>query len=74
VQDIQEKAGGAFLIVLNTGFKCASTNKELVDALRGHRAANSLIELHTRAARKEGNAPVLEEIEVVTREPGADDE
>jgi cell division septation protein DedD len=73
VQDIQEKAGGAFLIVLNTGFKCASTNKELVDALRGHRAASTIIELHTRAARKEGNAPVLEEIEVVTREPGADD-
>lgn len=71
-----EERGGAFLIALSTGFKCATKSKEFADALKGHQSGGSTVELTTRAPKQAGNAPILEEFTTVpsSREPGSDDE
>lgn len=63
---VRESTGGGALLILDTGFKAATRDAELMTAAAGHRDAKRRVELVTRPSSDPSKfAPVLEEIRPV---------
>jgi len=61
IVDIQERPDGA-IVKLDTGFRCATKDPEMVRALKTLRASNARVDLSTRAPKDPKYAPTLTEI------------
>lgn len=59
ITDVIDKGNGAVLIKLNTGFQCATTNPEFVQAAASLRDSTRQVEIETRAASKPGNVAIV---------------
>jgi hypothetical protein len=65
VVDVQERPGGT-LVVLSTGFRCATKDDAMIRAVQALKTSKTRVELVTRAPRDPKNAPVLTEIVPLT--------
>lgn len=65
ITKIEERPNGAVL-TLSTGFRCGTGNVDLIVAAQTHKIAGNVVELVTKPARRDGLAPVLEEIVVTS--------
>lgn len=68
-----DEAPGALVITLDTGFKCGTSNAELVSAVCAHEKAAHRVDLMTRPSSNPSRfMPILEEITVSKEEPRAE--
>jgi hypothetical protein len=65
VVDVQERPGGT-LVVLSTGFRCATRDEAMIRAVQALKTSKTRVELVTRAPKDPKNAPVLTEIVPLT--------
>jgi hypothetical protein len=61
------------LVRLDTGFRCATSNAELIKAVNALKGTDTIVEFRTRAPKNPSNARILEEILPAEREAGSDD-
>lgn len=68
IVEVQPRGQGVWLIKLDTGYVCGTTNPNYADSADELRASGAVVELEARAPKNPANAPILEEINPVPAE------